>query len=69
MATHSSILPGEFHGQRSPAGYSPWGQKESDTTERLTLPYASSLYLLIIYLYLAPPLSLSPLVTTSSLYL
>ena len=28
--------PGEFHGQRSLAGYSPWGCKESDTTERLT---------------------------------
>ena len=27
------FLPGEFHGQRSPAGYSPWGRKESDTTE------------------------------------
>ena len=25
--------PGEFHGQRSLAGYSPWGRKESDTTE------------------------------------
>ena len=23
MATHSSILAGRFHGQRSPAGYSP----------------------------------------------
>ena len=23
MATHSSILPGKFHGQRSLAGYSP----------------------------------------------
>ena len=23
MATHSSILPGEFHGQKSLAGYSP----------------------------------------------
>ena len=29
MATHSSILPGEFHGQRSLVGYSPWGQKET----------------------------------------
>ena len=29
-------LPGEFQGQRSLAGYSPWGRKESDTTERLT---------------------------------
>ena len=24
------------HGQRSLAGYSPWGHKESDTTERLS---------------------------------
>ena len=31
------FLPGEFHGQRSLAGYSPWGRKESDKTERLTL--------------------------------
>ena len=29
------FLPGEFHGQRSLAGYSPQGHKESDTTERL----------------------------------
>ena len=28
------FLPGEFHGQRSLRGYSPWGCKESDTTER-----------------------------------
>ena len=27
------FLPGKFHGQRSLAGYSPWGRKESDTTE------------------------------------
>ena len=37
MATHSSILSGEFHGQRSLTGYSPWGRKESDTTKRLSL--------------------------------
>jgi len=24
-------LPGKFHGQRSLAGYSPWGYKELDT--------------------------------------
>ena len=35
MATHSSILPGEFHGRRSLVGCSPWGRKESDMTERL----------------------------------
>ena len=28
------FLPGKSHGQRSLAGYSPWGRKESDTTER-----------------------------------
>ena len=27
------FLPEEFHGQRSLAGYSPWGPKELDTTE------------------------------------
>ena len=27
------FLPGEFHGQTSLVGYSPWGGKESDTTE------------------------------------
>ena len=31
------FLPGESHGQRSLAGYRPWGHKESDRTERLTL--------------------------------
>ena len=30
------FLPGEFQGQRSLVGYSPWDHKESDTTERLT---------------------------------
>ena len=29
------FLPGEFHGQRSLAGYSPRGHKESETTEWL----------------------------------
>ena len=27
------FLPGESHGQRSLAGYSPWGHKQLDTTE------------------------------------
>ena len=36
MATHSSFLPGKFHGQRGLVGYSPWGCKESDMTEQLT---------------------------------
>ena len=29
------FLPGESHGQRSLAGYSPWGRKVLDITERL----------------------------------
>ena len=33
MATTPAFLPGEFHGQRSLAGYSPQGCKESDMTE------------------------------------
>ena len=28
------FLPGEFHGQRSPVGYSPWGHKELDMSEQ-----------------------------------
>ena len=35
MATHSTFLPGESHGQRSMVDYSPWGHKESDMTEWL----------------------------------
>ena len=31
------FLPGESHGQRSVAGYSPWDLKESNRTEQLTL--------------------------------
>ena len=37
MATHSSNLAEEFHAQRSLVGYSPWGCKESDMIEPLTL--------------------------------
>ena len=30
------FLPGKSHGQKSLVGYSPWGRKELDTTERLS---------------------------------
>ena len=33
----SVFRPGESHGQRSLAAYSPWGHKQSDTTEQLSL--------------------------------
>ena len=36
MATHFSILSGEFHGQRSLVGCSPWSRKESGKTEHLS---------------------------------
>ena len=32
------FLPGKSHGQRSLAGYSPWGCKELNTTEWLSMP-------------------------------
>ena len=32
------FVPGKFHGQRSLMDCSPWDHKESDMTERLTLP-------------------------------
>ena len=42
------FLLGEFHAQRSLVGYSPWGHKESYTTERLNLSlfYCLSSFLL-----------------------
>ena len=33
------LLSGELHGQRSLAGYSPWGHKEFDMTEQLLLSF------------------------------
>ena len=42
MATYSVFLPGEFNGEMSLEGCSPWGRNELDTTEQLTL----SLFLL-----------------------
>ena len=35
MASTPVFLPREAHGQRSLEGYSAWGHKELDTTERL----------------------------------
>ena len=40
------LLPGKFHAQKSLVGYSPWGCKESDTTEPF---YFTSLILSIIH--------------------
>ena len=35
------LLPGEFHGQRSQASYSPWDCKELDTTMQPTLTFTN----------------------------
>ena len=44
VATHSSILAWRIpHGQRSLAVYGPWGHKELDMTERLTLCVSASI--------------------------
>ena len=37
LATHSSILAWGIPRTEEPGGLSPWGRKELDTTERLTL--------------------------------
>ena len=37
------FLPGESHEQRSLAGYSPWGHKESDMTEATEHEHETSL--------------------------
>ena len=38
------LLPGKSHGPRSLVGYSPWGRKESDTTERLHFTSLASVW-------------------------
>ena len=43
------FLQGEFHRQMSLAGYSPWGHKELDTTEQLTLSLFQSKHQVYTY--------------------
>jgi len=42
MATHSSILAWKIPWMEELVGYSPWGRKESDTTERLHFHFSLS---------------------------
>ena len=46
------FLPGEFHGQRSMVGYSPWRCKEPDMAEQLTHGSLSSKSLYNFYIIL-----------------
>ena len=41
------FLPGQLHGQRSLAGYSPWGHQELDTTEHAHVYTHTNIYTLI----------------------
>ena len=50
------FLPGESHGQRSLEGYSPWGRKESDTTEQLTHTHTHHLKIILHTPRGTPPL-------------
>ena len=67
MAIHFSILPEKFHGQRSLAGYSPWGHKGLDTTEHThthetnyyLINYSKQLLLLIFLMDFRDPIKLN----------
>ena len=57
MATHSSTLAWKIpqteetpHGQRSLAGYRPWGHKEQDMTEQVTPSQVHIKYILYLHL-------------------
>ena len=39
------FFPGEFHGQRSLVGYSPWSRKKSDMTKQLMLSLFFTFYI------------------------
>ena len=47
------FLFGELHGPRSLVGYSPWGRKESDTTEQLTFSRSHFRWLIYFLPYLS----------------
>ena len=55
-------MPGESHEQRSLRGYSPWGRKASDMTERLTVSRGPQYRTMTTHLYLPSVLegNLSP---------
>ena len=62
------FLPGEFHGWRRLVSYSPWGHKELETTEGLSMhrwPLSHHLRVLTyfrpIHYLQSPPVPLSPL--------
>ena len=49
--THSSFIAWRIPWTEEPGGYSPWGHKESDTTEQLTLSHFLSRPAIFDYLF------------------
>ena len=47
------LLLGRFYGRRSLVGYSPWGCKESDTTEQLHFHFGYKTSHILEYMYLS----------------
>ena len=45
------FLPGKFHGERVLAGYSPWGSREAEMTERLTMVFFLKFVTLLFCFY------------------
>jgi len=51
MAINPVFFLGEHYVQRDLVGYSPWGHKESDTTERLMLSLIVYVFDTIFYIF------------------
>ena len=70
MVSTPAFLPGEFHGQRSLAGYSPQGHKELDTSEQLTVLHFNSTWVqnesLTVYFRLSTPAKFCPQISNPS---
>ena len=66
-----AFWPGEFHGQRRLAGYSPRGRKESDMTERLShthTKWINFVFMIFIFLMLFSHFNFSLLASYISLF-
>ena len=51
MAIHSSILPWKIPWTEEPGGYSPWGHKELDMTEQLSMHACTVCTTLYLYIF------------------
>ena len=68
IATYSSILAWQFHGQRRLVGNRPWGPKELDMSEGLTFESTILFIIYLIYqLQLTQSLSISIIISISDI--